>query len=171
MKFKKIELARQTNFLLAVLLIHFIFFGYLANVYAKDIGEGVLFLYQVMFNPQSFLSLIILFAIVFFMAFREYFFEYGIRNSVWLIPVIMGMSWIWYWFITVSTVAVNFFDSVIYVYDISNLFPIIGMYFLRLESYLTILIILGINLTASILAAVAREKYNTYLTRTKKIEV
>ena len=105
------------------------------------------------------------------MAFREYFFEYGIRNSVWLIPVIMGMSWIWYWFITVSTVAVNFFDSVIYVYDITSLFPIIGMYFLRLESYLTILIILGINLTASISAAVAREKYNTYLSRTKKIEV
>ena len=171
MKFKKIELGRQTNFLLAIMLLHFIFFGYLANVYTKDIGMGVLFLYQVMFNPRSFFSLIILFAIVFFMAFREHFFEYGIRNSVWLIPVIMGMSWIWYWFITVSTVAVNIFGNEIFIYDITSIFPIIGMYFLRLESYLTLLLILVINLTASISAAVAREKYNDYLSRTKKIEV
>jgi len=100
MKFKKIELGRQTNFILALLFIHFIFFGYLCNVYFKDIGENVMFLYKVMFSPQSFLSTILLFGIVFYMAFRERFFEYGIRNSLWLIPFIMGMSWIWYWFVS-----------------------------------------------------------------------
>jgi len=161
MKFKKIELARQTNFLLAVLMLHFLFFGYLANVYSKDIGEGVMFLYQVLFIPRSFLSLIILFAIIFFMAFREKFFEYGIRNSIWLIPIMVGMSWIWYWFISMNITTVNILD----------IFGIIGMWFISIESYITILVLLVINLTASILASIARIKYYRYIERIKKIEV
>lgn len=161
MKFKKIEIGRQTNFLLAILLLHFIFFGYLANVYTKDIGEGVMFLYQVLFNPRSFLSLIILFAIIFFMAFREKFFEYGIRNSIWLIPIMVGMSWIWYWFISMDITTVNILD----------IFGIIGTWFISIESYITVLVLLVINLTASISAAVARIKYDKILERTKKIEV
>ena len=161
MKFKKIELGRQTNFILALLFIHFIFFGYLSNVYFKDIGENVMFLYNVMFHPESFLSTIILFGIVFYMAFRERFFEYGIKNSIWLIPFIMGMSWIWYWFVTLQIAEANILD----------IFPIIGGYFLRIEAYITILSLLGVNLLASILASIARVQYNRFLDRIKKIEV
>ena len=154
MKFKKIEFARQTNFILALLLIHFVFFGYLSNVYEKSIGEGVLFLYQVMFHPQSFYASIILAAIVFFMVFRERFFEYGIRNSIWLVPFIMVQSWIWYWFVIES-------------FDIS----VIWGYFLRIESYITLLTLLVMNVLVAILAAIARLKYNAYIMRVKKIEV
>ena len=154
MKFKKIEFARQTNFILALLLIHFAFFGYLSNVYEKDIGESVLFLYQVLFTYESYFASIILFAIVFFMVFRERFFEYGIRNSIWLIPFIIVQSWIWYWFIIES-------------FDIS----LIWGYFTRIESYITIFILLGINILAAILSAIAREKYNVFISRVKKIEV
>jgi len=154
MRFKKIEISRQTNFILALFLIHFVFFGYLSNVYKKDIGEGVLFLYQVLFHPESYLSLIILALIVFMMVFRENFFEYGIRNSIWLIPFIMIESWIWYWFI------IGYFDI-----------SIIGGYFLRFESYITILTLLGINVFVAFLAVIAREKYNIYLKRIKKIEI
>ena len=221
MKFKKIEFARQTNFILALLLIHFVFFGYLSNVYEKSIGEGVLFLYQVLFLPipvslsvlwltiivaliicmgvlplaskieasdkklfiilLAFIScvliipiviafpellgvfiqvlipdfsVIILAVIVFIMVFRERFFEYGIRNSIWLVPFIMVQSWIWYWFIIES-------------FDIS----VIWGYFLRVESYITILTLLGMNVLVAILAAIARQKYNTYIMRVKKIEV
>lgn len=161
MKFKKIELGRQTNFILALLFIHFLFFGFLSNVYFKDIGENVMFLYKVMFSPQSYLSTIILFGIVFYMAFRERFFEYGIRNSLWLIPFIMGMSWIWYWFVSMQIDTVNIFD----------IFIIIGSYFLRIEAYITILTLIGVNLLASVLASIARVQYNTYLDRIKKIEV
>jgi hypothetical protein len=154
MKIKKIEFARQTNFVLALLLIHFVFFGYLSNVYEKDIGEGVLFLYQVMFSPESYLSTIILAAIVFLMVFREKFFEYGFRNSIWLIPFIIVQSWIWYWFIIES-------------FDIS----VIGAYFLRIESYITILTLLGLNIFVAFLAAIARVKYDAFISRTKNIEV
>ena len=105
---KKIEIARQTNFILALLLIHFAFFGYLSNVFPKlsiasedqALGLSILFLYQVMFNPSSWFSTIILFLIVYFMVIREHFFEYGIRNSIWLVLFIMIESWVWYWFIT-----------------------------------------------------------------------
>ena len=154
MKFKKIEFARQTNFIFALLLIHFVFFGYLSNVYEKSIGEGVLFLYQVLFHPESFYASIILAVIVFFMVFRERFFEYGIRNSIWLVPIIMVQSWIWYWFVIEN-------------FDIS----VIWGYFLRIESYITILTLLGINILSAIFASIARQKYNAFMLRVKKIEV
>jgi hypothetical protein len=153
MKFKKIEFARQSNFILALLLTHFLFFGYLSNVYQKNIGDGVLFLYKVLFNPQSFLSSLILVFIVFLMVFREHFFEYGIRNSIWLIPFIIVQSWIWYWFIIED-------------FDIG----MIGAYFLRIETYITILTLLGINIGTAIVASIAREKYNAFIKRTKRIE-
>ena len=73
---------------------------------------------------------------------------------LWLIPFIMIQSWIWYWFI-------------IEEFDIT----IIGAYFLNINSYITILTLLGVNLAAAILGAVAREKYNAFIMRTKKIEV
>ena len=154
MKLKKIEFARQTNFVLALLLIHFVFFGYLSNVYQKSIGEGVLFLYQVLFHPDSYLSSIILAAIVFLMVFREKFFEYGIRNSIWLVPFIIVQSWIWYWFIIES-------------FDIT----IIGVYFLRIESYITILTLFGLNIFIALLASIARVKYDAFISRVKNIEV
>jgi len=141
----KIELSRQGNFIFAILLTHFIFFGYICNVYAKKVGEKLLFLYQVLFDPISFLSIIILFAIVFIMVFREKFFEYGIRNSIWLTPIIIGQSWIWMWFI----------DG----FDIT----IIGEFFIRYEGYLTIFTILCLNLLSAILAAITREQYEKYI--------
>jgi hypothetical protein len=88
------------------------------------------------------------------MVFRERFFEYGIRNSIWLIPFIMVESWIWYWFIIEG-------------FDIT----VIGAYFLRIESYLTILSLLGINITAAILGAITKQKYLAFKMRIKKVEV
>ena len=154
MKIKKIEIARQTNFILALLLIHFVFFGYLSNFYLKSIGERVLFLYQVMLNPISFLSTVILFLIVYFMVLREHFFEYGIRNSIWLVPFIIIESWIWYWFI-------------IERFDIT----IIGVYFIRIESYINILFLLGINLLAALLGAITKETYRAYVRRGEAFKI
>jgi len=67
----KIEFAKQGTFIIAILMIYFLFFGYICNVYEENIGKNLLFLYQVLFNPKSFLSLIILISIVFFLVFRE----------------------------------------------------------------------------------------------------
>ena len=151
MKFK-IEFGRQGNFILALLLLHFVFFGYLSNTYEKNIGDGILFLYKTIFNPVSIFSGIILFGIVFIMVLRENFFEYGIRNSIWLIPFIIVMSWIWYWFI-------NGFDI-----------SMIGIYFIRIETYINILVLLGINLLSALLAAITKESYARFSRKIKEIE-
>ncbi len=141
---KKIEIARQGNFILTVLLIHFLFFGYLAIIYEKSIGENILFLHNVMFNSKSFISVIILFFIVFIMVFRETFYEFGIRNSIWLVVFIIIESWIWYMFIIEFNIM------------------IIPLYFTRLESYVTIISLFGINLLAAITGAFAKQKYIKY---------
>jgi len=148
----KIELGRQGNFIVALLLLHFVFFGYISNVYQKNIGDGVLFLYKVIFNPTSILSGLILFGIVFLLVMRENFFEYGIRNSLWLIPAIIIMSWIWYFFI-------NGF----------NIF-MIGIYFLRLETYINFLVLLGIILLSALIASIIKESYARLGRRVKEIE-
>ena len=159
MKKIKIELARQGNFVVAILLIHFIFFGYIANVieiYQRDLSYiyeesksfvDIIFLNKILFNPASYLSIFILITIVFFLAFRETFFEYGLRNSIMLVPIIIGMSWLWSWII-------NGFNL-----------TIIPLFFITLDGYLTIISLLGINFATAILASILKQKYKEYKTK------
>ncbi len=153
MKFSKIEVSRQANFILALLLIHFLFFGAISNIYKKTIGERLVFLHQVMFDPQSFISFILLFMIVFLIVFREHFFEYGIRNSIWLVPFIIAESWLWYWYLNEGDL------------------EFIGMFFIRIEGYITILSLLGTVLLSAFLAAVVKEKFKAIKEKVIKIEV
>ncbi|MFX1320323.1 MAG: hypothetical protein ACFFAQ_01645 [Promethearchaeota archaeon] len=136
----KIELGRQGNLIFAILMSYFFFFGYICNEYKKSIGERLLFIYQVLFSPRSILALILLIVIVFIMAYREKFKEYGIRNSFWLSFIIIGLSFIWYW--------------IIYSFDIM----IIGKFFTSYEGYLTIFSLLSINMFTAILAGLFRKK-------------
>lgn len=151
----KIDISRQGNFLFALLMIHFLFFGFICNVdiYEYNIGLRILYLNRVLFNPLSFsfLSSIILFFIIFFMAYREHFFEYAIRNSIWMTILIIFQSWIWYWF-------TNGFDLIQ-----------IGIFFISIEGYLTILIILSINVVSAFTASYVKVKYKEYLNKHKEI--
>ncbi|NVM17777.1 MAG: hypothetical protein HWN80_08670 [Candidatus Lokiarchaeota archaeon] len=146
MKNIKIELARQGTFIVAILLVHFIFFGYIANIYEKEfpIGVDIIFLNTILFSPRAYMSTLILIAIVFFLAFRENFFEYGLRNSIMLVPIIIAMSWFWSWWI-------NGFNLLI-----------IPLFFITLDGYLTIISILGINLATAIIASILKQKYKEY---------
>ena len=104
MKFSKIQLSRQGNFILGIILLYFVFFGYISNTFPRTldpsiqktvpstVGLKLIFLYQIFFNPTTFWSFIILFAIMFLVALRESFYEYAIRNSIWYIPPIILMS-------------------------------------------------------------------------------
>jgi hypothetical protein len=156
----KIDLSRQGNFIFAAIMIHFVFFGYISNVYEKTIGNRILYLWQVLFDPISILSLVILIIIIFYMAFREQFFEYGIKNSLWIIPVIIIESWIWYLFI-------NGFQA-----DLLQLTgQMFALYFLSWQSYLTILILIVINLISALLGSYAKQKYKEYLVKIKTVEL
>jgi len=152
MKFKKIDFGRQANFFLALLLIHFLFFGYISNRYEKSIGGDILYLHKIMFNPYSFVSFIILFVIVFIMVFRETFFEYGIRNSIWLVLFIILETWLWFLFITYKL----------------DLFNAVATFFLSLDGYITIFSLFATVLLSAILAAMAKEKYKIYKEKMKK---
>ncbi len=88
------------------------------------------------------------------MVFRENFFEYGIRNSIWLTPIILGQSWFWYIFINMEL----------------DIFIQIGRFFISVEGYLTIFSVLGINLLAAILAAFSKEKYKEHFKKIKEIQ-
>lgn len=146
----KIDFSRQGNFILTLLLIHFLFFGYICFVYGKSIGENILFFHLILFNPQSFLSLIFLIMIIFILAFRENFFEYGIKNSIWVIPFMIVMSWVWYWFI-------NGFNILL-----------IFIYFIRYETYISILTLVAINLSSALLGSYLRIKYTLYIETVRK---
>ncbi|MBY9014131.1 MAG: hypothetical protein KGD68_00425 [Candidatus Lokiarchaeota archaeon] len=151
MKKIKIELARQGTFIVTIILIHFVFFGYIANVYEKTIGINIIFLNKILFSPVSYLSTLILIAIVFFLVFREAFFEYGLRNSIMLVPIMIGMSWVWSWIM-------NGFNLII-----------IPLFFISLDGYLTIISIFGINLATAILASILKQRYKEYKKKVKEI--
>jgi hypothetical protein len=170
MKFSKIDLGRQTNFIIALLLIHFVFFGYISNVFFKTLGENVLYLHKVLFHPSSFLAFLLLFGIIFLMVYRENFFEYGIRNSIWIIPIILIESWVWYFFIIydLRVHEVAFLNVMI---QIGYTFQAVGQFFISIDGYLTILTLLMTNLLAAILASIAKEKYSLYIKKGIKIEV
>ena len=164
MKFSKIDLGRQTNFIIALLLIHFVFFGYISNALFKTLGINILYLHRVLFNPYSFLSFIILFGIVFLMAYRENFFEYGIRNSIWLVVFILIESWVWYYFISYNLETNSFIL-------LGNTFIAIGQFFISIEGYITIITLFATNLLAAILASIAKEKYNLRIKKGIRIEI
>lgn len=163
MKFSKIQLGRQGNFILGILLLYFVLFGYICNEYPRyydvslketlptTVGQSLIFLYQILFNPSTFLSFIILFAIMFVVALRESFYEYAIRNSIWYVLVIIIISWIWYW--------------ILYGFDASVFY----IYFIRVEGYITIATLLCTNLLAAILASATNEMRK--LKREKEMEL
>ena len=76
---EKIEITKQGNFILSLLGMHFIFFGYICLVYNEFITEygvisyEIIFLNRIFFSKTTWLASIIVFLIIAFMAFRENF--------------------------------------------------------------------------------------------------
>ena len=139
----KIDLSRQGNFILAILLIHFVFFGYLSQTFQKDIGEQILYQYQLLFPIFDKISwvdifkyliaiepLIILLLIVFILVSEEKFFEYGIRNIIWIIPIIIGQFLLWFWItydfnVTITILLDDIYASLIAIVPLIILFVIV----------------------------------------------
>ncbi len=130
---------RQGNVIIAFLLLHFVFFGYICYANGRGIGENLLFLNLILFSPNSFLALPILFVIIFIFVLREDFYEYGIRTSLWFVLILLLESWIWYWF-----------DS---GFDLSA----IVRFFTRVDGYLTILTLFVAVFVPAIIASYLKE--------------
>ena len=106
-----------------------------------EIGQNILFLHLALFSPTSIAALPILIAIIFILVFREDFYEYGIRTSLWFVLVIIIESWIWNWFVTGFN------------------FALISTFFTQIEGYITILSLLGIVMSTAFAAAYLKEKH------------
>ena len=143
----RIEISRQTNFIMALLFIHFAFFGYICFALGstKDIGDSILFLDDILFGQGTWFSLVILVLIILFLSTRENFFEYAIRNALWLVPFILLESWMWFW--------------------LNEGFNVneIGVFFARYDGYFTILLIVGINIITSIGGVILKQAYWKYI--------
>ena len=145
LKLKNIEISKYTNLIIALLLVYFLFFGYICNIYKKDVGLNLIFLNRILIGKNTYFSIFILIGIISLLNLREHFFENGIKYSIWLVPFTILISWIWYWFI--------------YGFDIT----IIGIYFASIEGYFTILLLIGINIITAILISFLKLSYKQYI--------
>jgi len=96
------------------------------------------------------------------MVYREEFPEFGIKNSIWLVILIVIESWIWYFFINPTILDPTYpreYTLEVFIITFLDIFP---GYFIRYESYLTILILLGINVSTALLAGFTKVKIREY---------
>jgi hypothetical protein len=96
------------------------------------------------------------------MVYREEFSEFGIKNAIWLVVLIVISSWIWYFFVAQWVLDPYHLYETPFEGFIATLLDIFPGYFIRFEGYLTILILLGLNLSAAFLAGFTKSKIREY---------
>lgn len=113
------------NLLLGLFLLYFFFFGYVCNVYDKNPGDNLLFIFKSFFDPyvktdiQEYvnlfvvgtghveylkfelkypisLGLLIFIGIGTLQGYRENFLVYSIKRNLWTIPFVILLSIIWH---------------------------------------------------------------------------
>lgn len=164
---KKIDFIIAGKFILGLLLIHFLFFGYICNIFNKTPGDNLLFVYLSFFNSISWASILILFAIGVVQAFREDFLIYAIKNSIWTIPFIILMSWFWYMINYFNIPFLyNFWSIDAWGYwfsqlqlDFIGLINLLGSYFTSINGYLNILVLGLVYISAGILGGYFKTLY------------
>lgn len=106
----KLELKNQGGFITGFLLIFFLYFGAISNIIMfNELGfqipknewtEGFLLIWSYQTYLRTyFIPPLILFLVCFIITYREDNPHYGIKNSIWFIPLIVLVSFLWYWII------------------------------------------------------------------------
>ena len=151
----KIDWGRQGGVIFVYLLVFIGYYGIIANTIMQGIlgwrsyldltmneRASIIWSYKT-YLQTFFLPLILLFIVCFYLTYKEDIFHYGIRASLWLVPLIMIEGLIFY--------GIMFPDSIA---------DAINYQFMHVEGYLTILILIGINLSGS-LCGMQFKKYFT----------
>jgi len=89
---KKVDFAKFVKYAIYLLALHFAFFAYICNVFGKEPGDNLLFLYKSFFNWDSKLSLPILIVVVLMMAVNEDFLITALKKALWSVPFILIYS-------------------------------------------------------------------------------
>lgn len=137
----------QGGFIVALLTIFYGYFGIICNIVMYDPATGfqfhksewtgghlIIWSYQA-YIQTFFVPALILFFVCFLLTFKEDIPYYGIKSSIWLIPITILISFIWYWVSDVNGISIQ---------------PFI-LLFGTLNGYLTIFIIMALNLSGSLL--------------------
>lgn len=117
----KLELKNQGKFILGFCVIFFAYFGILCNVLMyeevcitygtefhctfvqirkDDWSEGFLLIWSFLaYGRTFFLPVLVLFFTCFLLTFSESNPHYGIKSSIWYVPITIVISFLWYWFI------------------------------------------------------------------------
>ncbi|QEE17636.1 hypothetical protein DSAG12_03473 [Promethearchaeum syntrophicum] len=164
---EKREITKQGNFILSLLGIYFIFFGYICSVYNEFISEEgivsyeILFLNRIFFSKSTWLATILVFLIIAFMAFRENFHEYALRYTHYLIIFTFILSFFWHW------MAVEFDLSLIPIFFGFIKVEGIG----RFEGYLSILIVIILYYFSAFVGCAVKKEYQKYLKKKHEIHI
>ena len=164
---EKMEITKQGNFILSLLGIYFIFFGYICLVYNEFISEAgivsyeIIFLNRIFFSKKTWAAAIIVFIIITFMAFRENFHEYALRYTHYLIIFTFISSFFWHW------MAVEFDLSLIPIF--LGIIKVEGIG--RFEGYLSIIIVIILYYLSAFVGCALKKEYQKYLKKKREIQL
>ena len=106
--FVKINWGRQGNAFLAFLIVLLGYYGIIANLVMLtpygtwisylDMDKTILIWPYTVYLDTYFLPAILLYITCFFVTYREDIALYGFKLSIWLIPILVGEGFIFYWF-------------------------------------------------------------------------
>ncbi len=159
-KKKMRDTAKTGKFIVFLLVVHFLFFGAIANIYGKDVDDEALFVFKSFFSASSWFTILILIVILIGVAFSEDFLVDGVKNCLKIVPFILISSIMW----TIIN-GIGNFDVVWYL----RILTPIKDYFVSWEGYLNIVILLIIAVGSSILGGYLKIKTVEYRKAKKRI--
>ncbi len=147
-----LNMRRQGIFLFAFIIILLGYYGIINNMIMFDIyGNQIPYTDPTLFDrtlliwpfltylDTLFLPLALLFGVCFFITYREDIPHYGIKASIWFVPIIISIGFIWYW--------------VMFGFSFSPFQHLFGDW----KGYLNFFILLGINLSGAISGALFKK--------------
>ena len=153
----KIDWGRQGGFIFAYIVVLLGYYGIIANTmlfdtYGKwisfvDMDRTILFWSYTTYLTSFFLPALILFFVCFLLTYKEDIPHYGIKASIWLVPILIGEGFIFY--------------AVMFGFSIEPLILKFG----RIEGYLDIIILF----TIAISGAVSGMKLKQFITQRKRV--
>ena len=156
---KKRDFAKLVKYLIYLFALHFAFFAYICNVFGKEPGDNLLFLYKSFFNRESYLSLPILIAVVMIMAVNEDFLIGAVKKAFWSVPFIIVYEIFMYtWnYLFYRNLAEELLGQK--QVGVNDWFDPVVKYFTTFDGYLNTLIIFIIVVGSAILGAFLKIKY------------
>jgi len=149
------------RFIVSLLVVHFLFFGAIANIYGKDVDDKVLFVFKSFFSASSWYTIFILIIILSGIAFSEDLLVDGVKNCLKIVPFIIISSIMWH--------LINGLGNFDLAIQWRLLYPFRD-YFISWEGYVNIVILLIITVGSSILGGFLKIKVLEYKSKKRIVE-